>query len=86
MRDQLTAFGHSKPVSNRRLQIGDVHVTRYREPDFGVFPGVYGGHVVYRWMQGQAVLQVSVHGDTHERLLRGLVRLLSRGPSPSPGG
>ncbi|HEV7753554.1 MAG TPA: hypothetical protein VGO71_18530 [Baekduia sp.] len=86
MRDQLTAFGHSKPVTRRRVRIGDVQVTRFREPDYGAFPGVYGGHVVYQWMQGRAVLQVSVHGDAHERLLRGLVRLLSRGPSPNPSG
>lgn len=84
MRDQVTAFGQSAPLSKRRFQIGRVQVTRYREPVFGEFPGVYGGHVVYEWRQGQAVMQVSVHNSAHERVLRGLVRMLSRGPDPSP--
>jgi hypothetical protein len=86
MHEQLTAYGHSEPVSRRRLRVGDVKVTRYREPDFGKFPGVYGGHVVYEWHQGDAVMQVSVHGTTHERVLRGVVLLLSQGPDPSPTG
>jgi hypothetical protein len=80
MRDQLTAYGRSAPLSRVRLKVGDVAVTRYREPDFGAFPGVYGGHVVYEWRQGDAVMQVSVHGARHERVLRGLVLLLSAVP------
>jgi hypothetical protein len=79
MRDQLTAYGHGAPVSRTRLKVGHVAVTRYREPAFGAFPGVYGGHVVYAWRQGGAVMQVSVHGSAHERVLRGLVLLLSTG-------
>lgn len=86
MHDQLTAYGRSKPLSSRRLRIRSVTVTRYREPDYGDFPGIYGGHVVYQWTQGRAVLQVSVHGGAHERVLRGLVRLLSDAPDPSPSG
>lgn len=86
MQDQLSAYGRSKPVSHRRMRITGVTVTRYREPDYGDFPGVYGGHIVYQWTQGGAVLQVSIHGDVHERVLRGLVRLLSQGPDPSPDG
>ncbi|MCZ4491983.1 MAG: hypothetical protein JWP53_914 [Conexibacter sp.] len=84
MHDQLTAYGHSAPLSHRRIRIGRVTVTRYREPDFGEFPGIYGGHIVYEWTQGRGVVQVSVHGTVHERVLRGLVVLLSRGPDPSP--
>jgi hypothetical protein len=86
MRDQLTAYGHSGPVSRNRLKVGHIAVTRYREPDFGDFPGIYGGHVVYQWRQGHAVMQVSVHGTVHEGVLRGLVLLLSEGPDPTPAG
>jgi hypothetical protein len=84
MHDQLTAYGHSEPVGRRRLKVNDITVTRYREPAFGEFPGIYGGHIMYQWSQGKAVMQVSVHGTTHERVLRGLVLLLSEGPDPSP--
>jgi hypothetical protein len=84
MRDQVNARGRSAPLSRRRLRIGGVRVTRYQEPEFGDFPGVYGGHVVYEWSRGHAVLQVSVHNETHERVLRGLVRLLSPAPDPTP--
>lgn len=85
MRDLLTAFGRSEPRSQRRLKVGGVVVTRFREPEFGKFPGVYGGHVVYQWSRGEAVMQVSAHGENHDRLLRALLKLLSRAPDPTPG-
>lgn len=92
LRDQLTARGRSAPVGERHLRVGGVRVTRYREPEFGSFPGLYGGHVVYEWTVGRTTLQVSVHGQRHERVLRGLVRLLATAPDlapptpPSPSG
>lgn len=85
MRDLLTAFGRSGPRSRRRLEVGRVAVMRFREPEYGDFPGVYGGHVVYQWTKGEAVMQVSAHGENHERLLQALVRVLSRAPDPTPG-
>lgn len=85
MRDELTAFGRSGPSSRRRLEVGRVAVTRFQEPEYGEFPGVYGSHVVYQWTKGEAVMQVSAHGENHERLLQALVRVLSRAPDPTPG-
>jgi hypothetical protein len=85
MHDQLTAFGRSAPLDKRRLKVGRVTVTRFREPPYTSFHGVYGGHIVYQWTQGKAVMHVTAHGDDHDRLLRALVRTLSRAPDPTPG-
>jgi hypothetical protein len=85
MHEQLTAFGHSAPLDKRELKVGRVTVTRFQEPPYTTFHGVYGGHTVYQWNQGKATMHVTAHGTYHDRMLRALVRTLSRAPDPTPG-
>jgi hypothetical protein len=79
MREQLSAFGRSRPRSERRTSIAGRQVEVFRMPSFREFPGIYGGHVVLQWRDGTGVMQASVHGSHDDRLVWTLAEVLIRG-------